>query len=84
MKQYINSVAGVISILSCFLLAGIGVLNGIEPFTCSYRAVCGAVFVYCVVTIALRIVARIVLTALVDSQNNKMDTENADKPEENN
>lgn len=68
MKQYISSIAGIISIGAFFLVATLGVINGVEPVTCSYRAVCGAVFVYCVVTIALRIVARIVLTALVDSK----------------
>ena len=68
MKQYISSIAGIISIAALFLVATLGVINGVEPVTCSYRAVCGAVFVYCVTTIALRIVARIVLTALVDSK----------------
>jgi hypothetical protein len=68
MKQYISSIAGIISIAACFLVATLGVVNGVDPFTCCYRAVCGAVFVYCTTTIALRIVARIVLTALVDSK----------------
>jgi hypothetical protein len=68
MRQYISSIAGIISVAACFLVAALGVVNGVDPFTCCYRAVCGAVFVYCVVTIALRIVARIVLTAMVDSQ----------------
>jgi hypothetical protein len=68
MKQYISSIAGIISIAALFLVATLGVVNGVEPVVCSYRAVCGAVFVYCVTTIALRIAARIVLTALVDSK----------------
>ena len=68
MKQYISSIAGIFSIAAIFLVAIMGVINGVEPITCSYRAICGAVFVYCMMTIALRIVARIVLTAMVDSK----------------
>lgn len=68
MKQYISSIAGIISIAAFFLIAILGVINGVEPVTCSYRAVCGAIFVYCVMTVALRIVARIVLTAMVESK----------------
>ncbi|MBW8014800.1 MAG: hypothetical protein FVQ82_01315 [Planctomycetes bacterium] len=68
MKQYISSIAGIFSIAALFLVAIMGVINGVEPITCSYRAICGAVFVYCMMTIALRIVARIVLTAMVDSK----------------
>ncbi|MCF7954405.1 MAG: hypothetical protein K9M75_01250 [Phycisphaerae bacterium] len=77
MRHYISSIAGIISIAACFLVAALGVFNGVDLFTCSYRAVCGAVFVYCVVTIALRIVARIVLTAMVDGQ--MRDNGNAEK-----
>ena len=68
MKQYISSIAGIISIAACFLVAGIGVYNGVDPLTCTYRAVCGSVFVYCVSTLALRVMARIVLSAIVDSR----------------
>jgi hypothetical protein len=68
MRQYISSIAGIISIAACFIIAGVGVFNGVDPLSCTYRAVCGAVFVYCGTTIALRIVARIVLTAMVESQ----------------
>ncbi len=68
MKQYISSIAGIISIAACFLIAGIAVISGVDPLTCSYRAVCGAVFVYCVSTIALRVMARIVLAAIVENK----------------
>jgi len=68
MKQYISSIAGIISIAACFLIATLGVINGVDPFVCSYRAVCGSVFVYCMMTITLRIVARIVLEAIVESK----------------
>ena len=68
MKQYISSIAGIISIAALFLVAVLGVINGVEPVMCSYRAVCGAIFVYCVTTIALHIVARIIVTAMVESK----------------
>jgi len=68
MREYISFISGIISIGALFVVAALGVINGVEPVTCSYRAVCGAVFVYCAVTISLRIVARIVLTALVENK----------------
>jgi hypothetical protein len=71
MKQYISSIAGIISIAACFFIAAVGVISGLDPATCCYRAVCGAVFVYVVSTIALRLMARIVITAMVDSKLNE-------------
>ena len=68
MKQYISSIAGIISIAACLLIASIAAISGVDPLTSSYRAVCGAVFVYIAATIALRVMARIVLTAMVDGK----------------
>ena len=68
MKQYISSIAGIISIAACFLIAAVAAISGVDPLTSSYRAVCGAVFVYIASTIALRVMARIVLAAIVENK----------------
>lgn len=75
MREYINSIAGIVSVAACFIIAGVGVFSGIDPFTCCYRAICGAIFVYCISMIALRIIARIILTALIDSKRHGIGTE---------
>ncbi len=68
MKEYIRSIAVLIAVAACFLVAILGAISKVEPAMCCYRAICGAVFAYCIATVALHIVARIVLTALVDSK----------------
>jgi len=75
MKKYISAIAGIISVLACFVIAGVGAANGVDPATCSYRAVCGAIFVYCAMVIILRIVARVVLSAMIEQMNEQASEE---------
>ena len=77
MREYIRMIAVTVSIAVCFYIAIVGVVNKVDSFTCCYRAVCASIFTYCVATIVLNIIARIVLTAVVDSQYNK--TESSDQ-----
>lgn len=74
MNRYIKYLSAMIASFSCFVIAAIGVVNNVNPATCSYRAVCGAIFVYCFMVIILRITARIIISSLlenIDDQDNE-------------
>ena len=71
MNQYIKYLSAMIASFSCFVIAAIGVVNDINTVTCSYRAVCGAIFVYCFMVIILKITARIIVSALLENMDNQ-------------
>ena len=79
MKEFIRSTAVFIAVAVCFFVAIIGSFCGVDPAMCCYRAVCGAIFAYCIATVGLSIGARVVLEAIVESkmknQKEKQETE---------
>ena len=68
MKTYIRSLAVTIAVLSSFVIAFLGTANDLRPHICAYRAVTGAVIIYCLATVSLKLAARIVISAIISDK----------------
>lgn len=68
MEQKIKILAVYLAVFVFFVMAVAGWLFGCSPAMCGSRALAGAVVMYAVVQISGRIVIRILLNAMVESQ----------------
>ncbi len=57
-----------IAVIFCFILSIIMLISGLPPFTCCKRAVIGAVIVYIITIIAVRLINLILIDAMVLKQ----------------
>jgi hypothetical protein len=66
------------AVLCFFGLSFVGVFNGLSPFTCAQRALIGAVIVYIVTSLAVKILNAVVTSAIIDRYtNNQKENERA-------
>lgn len=68
MERHIRTAAIRLAVLLFFVMAVAGWLWGCSPAVCATRALGGAVVMYAVVQIAGRIIVKILIDAVVDSQ----------------
>jgi len=67
-EQKVKILAVYLAVFVFFVMAAAGGLFGCSPAVCGSRALAGAVVMYAVVQISGRIVIRILLNAIVESQ----------------
>ncbi len=68
MEKQIRNVAVSFAVITFFLMAGVGWFFGLSPAVCCNRALIGAAIAYTVVSMSGKIVIRIILGQIVDSQ----------------
>ena len=68
MFESIRSTSMLFADLTFFVMAGIGILSGLTPATCCWRAFSGAVLFYIAVTIAGKSIISIIISSMVDSK----------------
>ena len=68
MPFHVKSISMSLAVLCFFVIAVIGWLAGLTPFTCCKRAVLGAVVVYVISSMVVRIVNRILIDAMLKAQ----------------
>lgn len=57
-----------IAVIFCFILSILMLISGLPPFTCCKRALIGAVIVYIIAGIAVRLINLILIDAMVSKQ----------------
>jgi len=68
MQSQVRSIAVSFAVFIFFVMSCAGWFMGASPATCTTRAMAGAVITYIVVSIAARIVIRIVIDAIVEKK----------------
>jgi hypothetical protein len=58
------------AVLCFFGLGFVGIFNELSPFTCSLRALIGAVIAYIVMSVVVKIINAIVTSAIIDRMTN--------------
>ncbi len=59
-------IAASAAVVTCLLLAAVGLASGVPPFACTLRALVGAGVAYGLVTLAGRVVVRVLVDLLRD------------------
>lgn len=72
MPLNVRSIAVSISVLGFFALSFIGWLSGLSPYVCCKRAIAGAVIVYIVGTVAVKAVNAVLIDAMIESSQEKI------------
>lgn len=67
----VRSIAFTAAIVGFFALSVVGALGGLAPYTCSKRALLGAVIIYYAVATAARVIDAILTRAMIASQIDK-------------
>lgn len=67
----VRSIAFTAAIVGFFALSIVSTLGGLSPYTCSKRALLGAIIIYYVVAVATRTIDAILTRAMIASQIDK-------------
>lgn len=71
MLFHVRSISVSLAVLFFFIIAVIGWMAGLTPFICCKRAILGAVAAYIVTTVAVRIINRVLIDAMVQARINQ-------------
>ncbi|MBN1124141.1 MAG: hypothetical protein JXA82_03975 [Sedimentisphaerales bacterium] len=68
MENKIKPIAGSLGVAMFFIIAIVAWISDCEPGTCAYRALVGGIVAYIVVSIAGRIILRILVDEIIENQ----------------
>lgn len=78
MLLHVRSTAITLTVIAFFTLSIIGWLSELSPYTCCKRALFGALCVYFVTKLAVKVINAILVNAMVTSKENKEKANNSD------
>jgi hypothetical protein len=67
---YARPIAMSMAVVCFFGLGFVGIFNDLSPFTCSVRALIGAVIAYIVMSLVVKIINAVVTSAIIDRLTN--------------
>lgn len=71
MLFHVKSVSVSLAVLFFFVISVIGWVVNLTPFVCCKRALLGAVITYVVATVAIKIINRVLIDAMVQARMNQ-------------
>lgn len=71
MPLHVRSVATNIAVICFYSLSIVGWLSNLSPFTCTKRALAGALLTYIVASLAVKAINAILINAMVTKQMNQ-------------
>jgi type III secretory pathway component EscU len=71
MPIHIRPIAISAAVVTFFALSFVGLFNSLAPLTCCKRAFIGAVLAYIVISLVVKIINAVLISAIIDSHTNK-------------
>ena len=78
MPLNVRPIAISIAVICFFSLSFVGWTSGLAPFTCTKRAVTGAVLAYIATNLAVKAINAVLMNAIITKQINKQKEEGSD------